>query len=190
MTKKKSPGPMKPEDEDLWAFATRDVEPMKARPPKTEAGAQNTPAPKRPVVRAQPNSPRPAPAPEVKADLGPGSGLDGRTTQRLKRGQLKIDGKIDLHGMTQAQAHAALDSFIARGYAQGKRCVLVVTGKGGKTTEDPNNIFVERRTGVLRSMVPQWLNAGSNRARVLSIMPAQTRHGGDGALYVLLRRKR
>jgi len=103
---------------------------------------------------------------------------------------MQIDGKIDLHGMTQAQAHSTLDAFIASGHAQGKRCVLVVTGKGGKTGVDPDNIFVERRTGVLRSMVPKWLNEGGNRARVLNFMPAQARHGGDGALYVLLRRKR
>lgn len=190
MTKKKPAGPLKPEDEDLWAFATRDVKPIKARPPKTEAGKPKLGPPKRPAIASRAAGPRKAPSPRAKTEVAPGSGVDGRTAQRLKRGQLKFDGKIDLHGMTQAQAHAALDSFIARAYAQGKRCVLVVTGKGGKASEDPDNIFVERRTGVLRSMVPKWLHEGGNRARVLSITPAQTRHGGEGALYVLLRRKR
>ena len=190
MTKKKATGPLKPDDEGLWAFATRDVRPMKTQLKKSDVGAHRIVVLERSVRSAQPLPVYRAPAYEPKTKLGPGSGLDGRTTQRLKRGQLKIDGKIDLHGMTQAQAHSALDSFVAHGYVQGKRCVLVVTGKGGKTTDDPNNIFVERRTGVLRSMVPKWLNEGANRSRVLSITQAQTRHGGDGALYVLLRRER
>lgn len=193
MTKKKKPGPLSPDEEALWAEVTRDIKPMKA-------GAKSTPSEGIPDAKA---SPKPAPRRQSSAGTGaakapgpekpayaPGSGLDGRSETRLRRGQLEIDAKLDLHGMTQAQAHGALDKFLARAQDRGKRCVLVVTGKGGKVSEDPDNMFTDKRTGVLRAAVPRWLGEGGNRARVLSFSAAQPRHGGDGALYVLLRRQR
>ncbi len=201
MTKKKkpdslssgppSPGLLSSGDEALWDHVTQDVKPMKARPkktpPKTPASLKS--APRRP--RAKALTPEVAPlAPGPIPGSAPGSGLDGRTQTRLRRGQMAIEARLDLHGMTQAQAHEALDNFLARAQDQGKRCVLVVTGKGGKAAEDPDNMFAERRTGVLRAAVPRWLGEGGNRARVLSFDTAQPRHGGEGALYVLLRRRR
>ncbi|MEE8548700.1 MAG: Smr/MutS family protein, partial [Alphaproteobacteria bacterium] len=100
---------------------------------------------------------------------------------RLKRGQLAIDGRIDLHGMTQAKAHRALEGFLTASQGAGKRCVLVITGKGLRPTGE---------TGVLRNLVPRWMNAPAIRGRVLSFCTAQPRDGGTGALYVLLKRKR
>ena len=100
---------------------------------------------------------------------------------RLKRGQLAIDGRIDLHGMTQDKAHRALEKFLTASQGAGQRCVLVITGKGLRPTGE---------TGVLRNLVPRWMNAPAIRGRVLSFCTAQPRDGGTGALYVLLKRKR
>jgi DNA-nicking Smr family endonuclease len=104
--------------------------------------------------------------------------LDRRSWLRLKRGQVELERTLDLHGQTQDQAHRRLAGFVAEAQAQGSRCVLVVTGKGVETG------------GTLRHMVPRWLNEEPNRARVVAYCPAQPRHGGAGALYVLLRRRR
>ena len=106
--------------------------------------------------------------------------MDKRTAQRLKRGQLAIEATLDLHKHTQAQASAALDAFLAQAQDRGRRCVLVITGKGR----------AGEAGGVLRANVPRWLNQPPNRARVLAIAEAQPKHGGAGALYVLLKRKR
>jgi DNA-nicking Smr family endonuclease len=105
-------------------------------------------------------------------------GLDRRSWLRLKRGQVAIEETLDLHGRTQAEAHAALARFLAAAQAAERRCVLVVTGKGVESG------------GTLRHMVPRWLNEGANRERIVAFCPAQARHGGSGALYVLLRRRR
>src|SRR5262249_24067163 len=101
-------------------------------------------------------------------------GLDRRTAQKLRRGQMPIAARLDLHGMTQDEAHRALNRFVAASAAAGRRVLLVITGK----------------SGVLRRLVPLLLGEGENRARLLSVAPAQVPHGGAGALYVLLRRAR
>lgn len=112
--------------------------------------------------------------------MGQGAGVDKRTVQRLKRGQLDIEARLDLHGLTQSVAHARLDGFLTAAQDRGLRCVLVITGKGR----------VGEAGGVLRQMVPRWLNTPPNRGRVLSMTQAQPKHGGAGALYLLLRRKK
>ena len=105
-------------------------------------------------------------------------GLDRRTWLRLKRGQVSIEQTLDLHGRSQDEAHGALGRFLAAAQTAGCRCVLVVTGKGLESG------------GTLRHMVPRWLNEGANRERIVAFCPAQARHGGTGALYILLRRRR
>jgi DNA-nicking Smr family endonuclease len=127
--------------------------------------------------------PQPPPAPPPKPpELAPSrtAGVDKRLAERLKRGQLPIEAMLDLHGLTQEEAHRQLDGFLAQSARAGRRCVLIITGKGLWRTE----------SGILREMVPRWLNEAPNRARVLAIAHAQPRHGGEGALYVLLKRKR
>jgi DNA-nicking Smr family endonuclease len=111
-------------------------------------------------------------------------GVDRATAMRLRRGEMAIDATLDLHGMTQKEAHAALLGHIARAHTLGQRCLLVVTGKGGK--QDGSG----RETGVLRANVPRWLNEPPARAHVLAFAAARPRHGGEGALYVLIRRTR
>ncbi|MGE0725824.1 MAG: Smr/MutS family protein, partial [Alphaproteobacteria bacterium] len=92
-----------------------------------------------------------------------------------------VEARLDLHGMTQAEAHAALDAFLDGSARRGRRSVLVVTGRGGRGSEGP---------GVLRRMVPRWLNEPANRERLLAFAEAQPKDGGAGALYLLLRRRR
>jgi len=191
--KRDTPPPgLSPEERDLWRHVAGEVRPLKRRPaaPKPEAPkseASKPEAPKPPPagkIKIGATSPRAArrppriPAPE----LGHGTiaDLDKRSAARLHRGLLRVEARLDLHGYTQVAAHRALDDFLAQAQGAGKRCVLVITGKG--TTSEGG--------GVLRAQVPRWLNQAPNRARVLAFDYAQPRDGGMGALYVLLRRAR
>ncbi|MDT8326279.1 MAG: Smr/MutS family protein [Roseovarius sp.] len=113
--------------------------------------------------------------------------MDKKAFTRLKRGKLIPEAKIDLHGMTMAQAHPALTGFILRSHGAGKRLVLVVTGKGkDRDTGGP----IPVRQGVLRHNVPQWLRTAPLAPLVLQITEAHLKHGGGGAYYVYLRRQR
>ena len=104
--------------------------------------------------------------------------MDHRKAERFRKGLLPLEAVLDLHGMTQPQAHAALDRYIADCAARGLRVVLVITGKGNAGE------------GVLKARVPDWLHMPPNSERVLAFTPARPHHGGAGALYVLLRRDR
>ncbi len=167
-----------PEDLALWRKATARDQPLAER----EAPEPAPEAPARPR-RATPAAPavaaREPDLPDIAVGRAPG--LDKRSAQRLKRGQLAVEDSIDLHGMTQREAHRALTRFIAGAQADGKRSVLVITGKG---------LRPDGATGVLRDMAPRWLNEPPNRARVLALHTAQPKHGGAGAYYVLLKRQR
>lgn len=111
--------------------------------------------------------------------------MDKKVYGKMKRGKMLPEGKIDLHGMTQEQAHPALTGFIMRSFSEGKRLVLVVTGKG-KSKPDDGPIPVRR--GILKHHVPQWLAMPPLGAMVLQVAEAHVRHGGAGAYYVYLRR--
>lgn len=113
--------------------------------------------------------------------------MDKKAYGRLKRGKLKPEARIDLHGMTLAQARPALTGFIMRAHSEGQRLVLVITGKG-KRAEDDGPIPV--RPGVLRHNVPHWLQSPPLAQLVLQVSPAHLKHGGEGAYYVYLRRSR
>ena len=111
--------------------------------------------------------------------------MDKKAFGRMKRGKLKPEGKIDLHGMTADQAHGALTGFIMRAHGEGKRLVLVITGKG-KSRRDEGPIPTRR--GVLKHQVPQWFALPPLKACILQVAEAHIRHGGTGAYYVYLRR--
>jgi DNA-nicking Smr family endonuclease len=115
----------------------------------------------------------------VPAGLDPFAGIDRASALRLKRGLRAIEGRLDLHGMTQREAHRALCEFVTASRAAGRRCLLVVTGRG-LGSDGP---------GILQRAVPRWLAEDVLRDEILAIAPAQPRHGGAGALYVLLRRR-
>ena len=172
------------EEIDLWIAVAKSVSrrkgaklpsPRKIEPPPVEAAA--APEPERRRASPAPKALRPLP-------LAP---LEKRLKKQLARGRSAIDQSIDLHGMTQAQAHQALRGFLVYAQAQGDRLVLVVTGKGApKATELHSSRFDE--PGVLRRIVPHWLHAPDMRAIVLGFEEAGRAHGGSGALYVRLRR--
>ena len=113
--------------------------------------------------------------------------MDRKAYARLMRGKLRPEGKIDLHGMTLERAHPVLTRFILSAQSQGKRLVLVVTGKG-KQRDDGGPIPV--RIGVLRHQVPQWLNNPPLSLAILQVTQAHVRHGGGGAYYVYLKKAR
>ena len=191
------------EERQLWERTMAAAKPLPASGPRPG----ETPAQPAEATEAPPRAPRaprapPPPAPEAAAfnpdlrvadrDSAPAqslSGLDKRNAQRLRRGQLAIAAELDLHRHTVAEAHRALTRFIADAQAGGKRCVLVITGKGegGEARHRPGN---EAPSGVLRREVPRWLSEPESRARVVAWHPARPQHGGAGALYVLLRRRR
>lgn len=143
--------------------------------------------------KAHIEEPRPLKAvlPKAKPRKAPATGtagLDGNTKQKLKRGQLQPGARIDLHGMTEAAAHRALLSFLAGAHARGVRLALVVTGVGNPKSEADAE-WMRAPHGVLKQMVPRWLNEKEFAALAVGTAPAHIRHGGEGALYVYLRKR-
>ncbi len=175
----------------LWQQVTRNATPLAGRRPAPAPDPGPDPAaPQRPLDPA-PNPPpsRPAGRDSARPDHAPASpatrrgdaaGIDRRTHDRFRRGRMDLEGRLDLHGMTRERAHQALTVFLHRAHERGARCVLVVTGKG--TGREGG--------GVLRRDVPHWLGQDGLRRIVLATARAQPRDGGEGALYILLRRRR
>ena len=114
--------------------------------------------------------------------------MDGRTHRRMRRGKLEPEARIDLHGLTLDRAQPALAGFVRASHAAGRRLVLVITGKG--RADDGGGDWTGRRPGALRRQVPMWLHGPGLAGMVQQVTPAHRRHGGDGALYVYLRRAR
>ena len=117
-------------------------------------------------------------------------GLDRRTAQRLRRGKIAPEARLDLHGMTAERAHRALIGFIQSNYASGARCVLVITGKGGRKRDPEPGVWRETEpgAGVLRTLAPEWLSQAPLSGLVTGVYAAHVSHGGGGALYVYLRK--
>lgn len=118
-------------------------------------------------------------------------GIDRNTSEKLRKGRMVIEGRVDLHGMNRREAHSRLKSFLGSAHRQGKRCVLVITGKGSSAHQTDDAPFMGGgRKGILKEEVPKWLSEPDMRRLVLDYRSAQVKHGGAGALYVLLRRMR
>ena len=124
-----------------------------------------------------------------KASMSGPSGVNGATQDRLRKGLIEPDASIDLHGMTQAVAHRTLVSWLSAAHRRGHRLVVVVTGKGNPRN-DENASWMSSPHGVLKQMVPRWLNEPELAALIASVRPAHAKHGGGGALYVYLRKKK
>jgi DNA-nicking Smr family endonuclease len=136
--------------------------------------------------------PRPQPKtsavkPAAKKAQSTPTGVDGRTGKRLRRGEIAPDSKLDLHGLTESAAHRALWSFLQSAHKRGDRLVLVVTGKGARAAGGPFDLE-QRSRGVLKTMVPRWLSEPQFSRLIAEMRGAHRRHGGDGALYVYLRK--
>lgn len=154
-------------------------------PPIIRHAADRTPTPPRSLASSSTRPP---------ADLGD---IDRKSQERIRRGKIDVDAKIDLHGMRQSEAHQALIARISRARLDGKRVLLVVTGKGASKdgpTKDGNGYgsdpFWARGGGVLKAQVPKWLREDPLRSMIFSVQQAHQRHGGAGALYVFLKRVR
>lgn len=173
-------------DDELWDAVTESVTPLKKKSSVvSRRSSAKTPDQVRSVTpttkehipdkrSADPGSPS-ANLPDLTPnDL---THIDGSKAKKLKRGELSIDARLDLHGMTQVQAQDALEAFIPQCRESGKRCALVITGKG------------EKLQGALRTRLPEWLNLPALRPHILAFTQAQPQHGGAGAWYLYLKRK-
>jgi DNA-nicking Smr family endonuclease len=166
----------------LWTTVTKSIAPLRDLPaddPGDDAAEPATPA--RPIKTTTKPGPTAPSLPEKKSPP-PLAPLGRRMKQRVARGKDEIDGRLDLHGLTQSEAHAALLRFLRTASSRGARLVLVITGKGARAAEG------ER--GVLKRQVPHWLALPEFRALVIGFEDAHIAHGGEGALYVRVRRVR
>jgi len=161
----------------LWSTITRSIAPLKGRK-RAEDAAEIAPAETRSTARPAAS---PAATPPRRTTPPPLAPIDRRTKQRLARGATEIGGRLDLHGLTQAEAHAALARFLHSAQARDVKVVLVITGKGGSDGEG---------RGVLKRQVPMWLEGPELRSLVIGYDNAGIGHGGAGALYVRVRRGR
>lgn len=194
---------LKPEEEELWQAVARTAQPMHPQKPQApRPGAIDLPASlakeKAPIPQAplQPfrvgETARTVLGHDLLPDLSTRLSaaplrMDAKAFARMSRGKLSPEARIDLHGLTLAEAHPRLIGFIMNAQAQGLRLVLVITGKGRRPAGDGP---IPQRHGILKHQVPQWLSQTPLGPAVLQVAEAHLRHGGSGAYYVYLRRPR
>lgn len=187
---------LSPGEVALWTHVARSVKPFPGRsvetmaalvPPEPAPAAKpGTPPVKKPASATAKTPPKPKPAAPVLKPLAP---LERKLRTQLKRGIQPIEAVIDLHGLRQSEAHAALSGFLHRAHRNGAKLVLVVTGKGAAASASSTSAAYGDERGVLRRMTPHWLCLPDLRPLVLGFEEADQRHGGSGALYVRLRRQ-
>lgn len=202
-------GPIKPAkrpdtlgDFGLWLEVAKTVKPLD-RAHRRPMAARNIAAKPRPspLTGKKADHPQPGPflpgkslSPTARSPSPPAllplSGLDRRTRQRLARGQIAIDARLDLHGETAQTARMKLEEFLSQGFEDGRKTVLVITGKGRarQRPDGPETCAGSADRGRLRELLPRWLEQPSLRRLVSGYQPAHPRHGGGGAFYVRLRR--
>ena len=179
------------EDQALWEHVTQSV--RRVQTDLMSVSSQNQTLELNEPIRkraSKPKKTRTSPTQLASKQLKPSvpsmshgdtSGMDRRTTQKLKRGKLDIEGTLDLHGYTQTKAHQALSRFLQTGYETGRRTVLIITGKGDR---------LGGRPGILKEAVPGWFNETPMRQWVAGFSYAAPKDGGNGALYVRIKRRR
>lgn len=193
------------DEASLWHTVTRSVTPLTrlrhtltrslkehGHHQSTAAAAELPAAPRataaKPVVAVQPIV-RPKPKPQVAPN--PAEKFDARTARKLQSGKIEIDSRLDLHGLRQTDARAALLQFLQRAQASGHRYVKVITGKGRPTdATEPFDLFASGDRGVLRRSVPQWLAEPEFHLLVVRTTSAGRGQGGDGALIIHVRQLR
>lgn len=170
------------EEAQLWARIAETVTPLRGR-----KALELPPAPEPPARPLVPVKLKPAAGPVKRATPPappPMAPFDEKLRQKLGRGRAEIDARIDLHGLRQEEAHRTLRSFLMAEQARGSRVVLVITGKGRSVSADP---FAE--SGVLKRQLPHWIGAADLRPLIVSYDEAGRGHGGEGAVYIRLRRR-
>jgi DNA-nicking Smr family endonuclease len=180
------------DDAALWEKVVEKAAPLKrgrnAGAPKPAKIAAVPVAKAKPPQGPRPTQPAPQPAPKL-AHVPRAEPLDRQTSRQLDKGRIEVEARLDLHGMRQRDAHAQLRRFLKTAQARGLRHVLVITGKGAEQAAS-KSFYEEDERGVLRNAVPHWLAEPEFAALVVSFSPAPRRLGGEGALYVRLRRPR
>jgi DNA-nicking Smr family endonuclease len=174
-----------PEEQALWARVAATVTPMPgkaAAKPPMNAGAAASQLPATPPARSVIAAKAPPPPSSSSKAVPPPDTLDGGWDRRLRRGMIVPDRTIDLHGHTLTSAHSALEGALARAVADDVRVLLVITGKPPRASE--------ARRGLIRASIGEWLSVSSCRGRIAAVRIAHPRHGGSGALYLILRRRR
>jgi len=200
MSRRKGPRGLRPEEAALWEVIAARTQPLHPKRRMTAAPADSAqpvpkvPEPKAPIApfvigdkAGAPPRPHDLVRPITAALAAAPVEMDRKAHRRLTRGKLSPEARIDLHGMTLAAAHPALTRFVADAHARGLRLVLVITGKG-KAREDHGPM--PSRMGALRHEVPHWLASGALRPLVMQVTEAHRTHGGSGAYYVYLRRRK
>lgn len=210
MSRRREPRKLDHEERALWRRVAESTRPLNGWPrtageadPRQPAAPPPDPAPSGEDARLpRPVAPSPFRIGEKRQDTAPPHDLaptpgewlarqpremDSKAFRNLRRGKLAPQGRIDLHGMTLDEARPALMQFILGARAQGKRLVLVITGKGRRAVDEGP---IPRRAGALRHEVPQWLSRPPLSGAVQQVAPAHPRHGGSGAIYVYLRKDR
>ena len=175
--------PLGPEDKALWAHVTQDVTPLAGTLTPDLGRRKDNEDQSQCIARHGPDLAEPTKITEQHRFYAHGQapGLDKRTKMRLRRGQVVIEARLDLHGMTQSQAYDGVYRFLEVARKNGRQTVLVITGKGLRR---------DGHYGVLRGAVPRWLNEPPLRDWIKAFDYAAPRDGGEGALYVLLRRRK
>lgn len=174
------------EEQLLWQYYTKNIEKtmtdQREELTPVKAVAVKNIAPKRTIVKKTPTS--------ISNGFENLKNKDSNWTKKLKQGKAPIEGKIDLHGMTCAEAYGKLLHFLEGAQKKSKRVVLIVTGKGRANFDDPSLSFSGYKStiGVLRREVPMWLSGSAMRHMIVSFQDASISHGGSGALYVILKR--
>jgi DNA-nicking Smr family endonuclease len=179
------------EERELWAGFARSITPLRqSRKTAAPAAKATSHAAATPAVAPQNAKPHPIARRETPPAASPPlAPLGRRLKQRVARGREPIDARIDLHGMTQRQAHAALLRFLHRAQSDGAKTALVVTGKGSGRLSSTAEHAGESGRGVLKRQVPLWLALPEFRLLIVGFDDAHVGHGGQGALYVRLRRR-
>ena len=177
---------LRPDEEQLWQELSKSIKPLSLSDGNKKIAALVTPSLSKKKPQHQsiaPDDGRLFSSPSIKQVFlhGKAPGLDRKTQVRMRRGQVRLEGRLDLHGMIQTEAYRALLNFIEAAYYDGRRSVLVITGKG---------LTRDGEVGVLRQAVPRWLNEQPLNALIKGFGYAARQHGGEGALYVLIRKKK
>lgn len=198
---KPPPRGLSPEEAALWRRVAATVTPLHPKPPAA------LPATAAPALIPEPSAP-PPPAKRMKGRVPPprplvqpvaspvrpltAGGLDSSWDRKLTRGGIDPDVTIDLHGMNLAMAHDRLNGGITQALAMGARVVLLIAGKHRPVPENDHPNFLERgsRRGAIRAKLLDWLAAGPHASKIAAVRAAQPRHGGDGAVYIVLRKAR
>ena len=174
------------DDHDVWSHTAQSIEPLK------KAKGRHHPAAERAAASGKGGAATSAKPKAVPAPPPPIATFDRKKVRKIRSGQVEIEARIDLHGMRQDEAHSALVRFLLRCQSKEQRWVLVITGKGKLTDSDPHAPFDltrPRERGVLKRNVPRWLDEPELRHLVVSYTTAAIQHGGEGALYIHLRKR-